>query len=273
MQHLTLEAIARLVDEAPDPDEAAHLSGCIPCRRELAEMRAQTAALGSLDDPEPDAEAWPRLEAALRAEALILDIPRTRTVPAWRRPSVLRAAAAVAIFLVGGAGGMLLRAGRGTTTSAPLPATTGPVAVARPPADANDARPGSTAPAAPEPTLFTDGAPAATPGARLASTGTTGARPQSARAETPAVRRARAELRKAEDAYLSALQRYAAIADPSSGADDATRLEALDRMVSTTSSALQDAPDDPVINGYHLAALREREALRRELASQRKDWF
>ena len=39
MQHLDLEAIARLVDEAPEPHEAEHLRGCLVCRRELAELR------------------------------------------------------------------------------------------------------------------------------------------------------------------------------------------------------------------------------------------
>ena len=52
MQHLDLEQLARLVDEPAEPAEAEHLRGCLVCRRELAEMRAQTEALGSLEDPE-----------------------------------------------------------------------------------------------------------------------------------------------------------------------------------------------------------------------------
>ena len=35
MSHLTVEAIARLVDELPEPAEAAHLEGCPDCRAEI----------------------------------------------------------------------------------------------------------------------------------------------------------------------------------------------------------------------------------------------
>jgi hypothetical protein len=88
-----------------------------------------------------------------------------------------------------------------------------------------------------------------------------------------ALRRAQRELAEAEVSYLAALQRYAAVADPASGADPQTRLEALEQMITTTRAALERAPDDPLINGYHLAAVRERDALQRQLATADKDWF
>ncbi len=50
-------------------------------------------------------------------------------------------------------------------------------------------------------------------------------------------------------------------------------MTALERMIATTREALERTPGDPVINGYHLAAVRERDALSRQLAGADKDWF
>jgi hypothetical protein len=273
MQHLTLEAIARLVDEPPLAGEAAHLSGCLVCRRELDEMRGQTAALGALDEPELPAHAWVGVEAALRAEGLLLDIPRRAPVPVWRRPELLRAAAALALFVAGGALGVLYRGRHGAEQVAVAPETVRglPITV-RPPAGMPDAAPSAARPvaSAEEGPFEVETVPAPAGGARLASTG--GA-PRPPRAQTPEVRRAARELARAEAAYLVALQRYAAIADPQSGADPQTRMDALERMLSTTREALDQAPDDPVINGYHMAALHERDQLRRDMAANEKDWF
>lgn len=44
-----------------------------------------------------------------------------------------------------------------------------------------------------------------------------------------------------------------------------TRLAALDRVLETTSAALNQAPYDPVINGYYLTTLGQREATLRQL--------
>ena len=44
-----------------------------------------------------------------------------------------------------------------------------------------------------------------------------------------------------------------------------SRLAALEGIVLTTRAALNEAPADPVINGYHLTALEQRDALLREL--------
>jgi len=271
MQHLTLEALARLVDEPPVADEAIHLGGCLSCRRELSELRAQTAALGSLADPEPPAGAWTALEGALRDEGLIVDLPRRAETAFWRRPRVLRAAAALALFVLGGAAGMMLR-GRTAATVATAPETVRGLPVTVHPASPAGDRALASNPSSPA--AEGDGSFAAAGagnGVRLASNGDP--RPAPRRRSSPEVRRAARELAQAEAAYLTALQRYAAIADPESGADAETRMAALDRMLTATGEALQRAPDDPAINGYHLAALRERDALRREIAARDKDWF
>ena len=82
------------------------------------------------------------------------------------------------------------------------------------------------------------------------------------------------ELLQAQAAYVGALQRYAAIADPNSGNPPETRLAALDRLVQLTAEALDRVPGDPVINGYHLAAVAERDAVRREMDRDAStEWF
>lgn len=274
MQHLTLEALARLVDEPAAPHEAAHVASCLVCRRELDEMRAQTTALAGLDDPDPAPEAWFGLETALRAEGLIRDEP-VRPAARFAGRGWLRIAAGVALFLMGGAAGLYLRghspgrvaAGPGTLQGDPVVvrpgdggrfASSGPVA--GPDVDLRG-------PAVVEPVTAS--------GVRLASAGGEGTVPQGRRRPaSPEETRAARELAEAEAGYLAALQRYANIADPQSGADAATRMAALDRMVTTTRAALESAPADPVINGYHLAALRERDELRRQMAqTSDNDWF
>ncbi|HWK88442.1 MAG TPA: hypothetical protein VNP72_00555 [Longimicrobium sp.] len=268
MQHLTLEELARLVDEAAEPHEAEHLRGCLVCRRELAELRAQTEALGALPDPEPTAAAWLALEARLRSDGLIRGAVRPRLIfnPA------LRIAAALVVFLMGSAAGATLwrRDPGAPLGSAPatLPA-------------AHAAAGSSEAPAFVSPVESAAASPA---GTRLVGNGTN---PGGSAAARPAPRR-RAPLRvtaaeaqdaardlvRAQAAYLDALERYAAIADPASGNDAGTRLAALDRLVELTAAGLERVPGDPVINGYHLAAVSARDALRREMDKDaRTTWF
>ncbi|HET7464707.1 MAG TPA: hypothetical protein VFJ82_25920 [Longimicrobium sp.] len=276
MQHLTLEALARLVDEPPGPDEAAHVASCLVCRRDLDEMRAQTDALAGLDDQDPAPEAWFRLETALRAEGLIRDEP-VRPAARYAGRGWLRIAAGVALFLLGGAAGVYLRGhSPGRVASRPETMRGDPVVV-RPGADGG--RFASSRPVA-GPDVEMEGPMVVEPvtgmsGARLTSTGGSGTAPAPRRRPpSPAEAAAARELAEAEAGYLAALQRYANIADPQSGADAATRMAALERMVATTRAALESAPDDPVINGYHLAALRERDELRRQMAqTAENDWF
>ena len=64
MQHLTLEEVARLVDEAPEPAEAEHLRSCLVCRRELEELRRVTSELADLPDPEPAPDPAPETSEA-----------------------------------------------------------------------------------------------------------------------------------------------------------------------------------------------------------------
>ncbi|HEX6040844.1 hypothetical protein [Longimicrobium sp.] len=135
MQHLDLETLARLVDEAPEPHEAEHLRGCLVCRRELAELREQTEALADLGEMDPPAGGWAALEARLVEEELIRTpaaVPSgPRFLGLYRPP--MRAAAALALFLLGGASGALLLRGMGAQDTR--------VAVDDAPAASGDARP------------------------------------------------------------------------------------------------------------------------------------
>jgi len=270
VQHLTLETLARLVDEPGAPDEAAHLASCLVCRRELDEMRAQTRALAGLDDPEPAPDAWFRLESALRSEGLIRDVP-ARPGVRWAGRGWLRIAAGLALFVLGGAAGVYLSGGQRTrVASGDRETPRGAPVIVHGPGSPGGGRlvAGGAEIEAPVP----EAEPAVTgSGARLASTG--GAAGRRRPALSPEAARAARQLAEAEAGYLAALQRYASIADPQSGADEATRMAALERMVSTTRAALESAPDDPVINGYHLAAVRERDDLRRQMAQTDADWF
>jgi hypothetical protein len=280
MQHLTLEDIARLVDEPGTPGEAAHVASCLVCRRELDEMRAQTRLLGSLDDPEPAPEVWFAVEKALRAERLIRDEP-VRPAARLAGRGWIRIAAGVALFITGAAAGVYLR-GHPAQRVAQRPETVrgAPVIVTPPRGDG-----GQFVSAEPAPDVDMGGPMVVEPvasgnGVRLASSGPSPSPmpapppPRSRpRALSPEAASAERELVNAEAGYVAALQRYASIADPQSGADAATRMAALERMIRSTGSALESAPDDPVINGYHLAALRERDALRQQMANSEKDWF
>lgn len=288
MQHLDLETLARLVDEAPEPHEAEHLRGCLVCRRELAEMREQTQALAGLGELQPPAGAWADLEAHLVEEALIREpaaapasTPASRRVLGLYRPP-MRIAAALALFLLGGAAGAALWRDGGSQ---------GRVAVDVP---ASDPAPSSSRMRPlmdPELLIVSEPdaqAPEATDngnGARLAMNGAAPdarrpvgvvppRRTRPERATRAQADRAARELVQAQAEYVAALQRVAAIADRSSGNDAETRLAALEQLVQLTASALERVPGDPVINGYHLAAVAERDALRREMTKDAQTaWF
>ncbi|HEX8212284.1 MAG TPA: hypothetical protein VF584_19065 [Longimicrobium sp.] len=275
MQHLTLEELARLVDEAPEPAEAEHLRDCLVCRRERDAMRAQTAALAELADPEPRPGAWRALEAALAEEGLMRPAP-ARAFRTWQ--PLLRIAAALLLFATGAAAGLsLLRPGTtDRVAQAPVQPSKGEGrvlgVVQLPPASAE-----SRVVDAP---VDQDAAVRAAepPVARLVSARGGDAPPVTPRrrapALTPEAKAAARELDEAEAAYVAALRKYAEIADPASGADPETRLSALNTLVETTGRALERAPGDPVLNGYHLAVLDERDALRRQIdrASQ-SAWY
>jgi hypothetical protein len=78
-------------------------------------------------------------------------------------------------------------------------------------------------------------------------------------------------LRAAEQQYRAALSRYAELAGADATMDPVNRLAALEGIVLTTRAALKESPADPVINGYHLAAMGQRDALLRQISAARSD--
>ena len=268
MPHLTLETIARLVDGPATGDETAHLETCAACRHELEDMRADAAALAALPAIEPPPDEWAALETRLADEGLL----RGRRRMTWRA-AALRSAAAIVLFLLGAAAGTAWRGGESPTTLA-------------------DATPADPTPATP---LFqppSEGA--ATVGIRSAAQAA--ADPAQARSrvvvEQPAWVRTNPRVaavlagqrpddydeavgfyRETEVLYLEALTRMAEMSGGDYG-DPYARLAALEAITSITRAALGQAPADPVINGYHVTALAQRDATLRQIAARTTEsWF
>lgn len=223
MSHLTIETLARLLDEAPSAEEAAHLELCDECRVEFEGLRADAVALAALPVIDPPSEQWTIIEQRLRQEGLlqtpVIALPR-RT---WR--PVLQMAAALAIFAFGGLSAMLMRPG-----VEPVTASMG---------------------------------------------GGNGTLVANINTRPATLTEAQVAVRTAETAYLDALTRYTDLAGATDIADPLARLAALESIVLTTRAALGQAPADPIINGYHLTAVAQRDATIKRLtsASGNQTWF
>jgi hypothetical protein len=270
MQHLSLEDLARLLDEPLAADEAAHLEACALCRAELDGLRRQAEALHRLGPIEPPEGAWNELEQRLVRAALITPLGSVRGL-AGRSPwngRLLRIAAAVVLYAAGAGtalalhlspratsapGGNVATTSNGLATSSP--ATSEPAQTIAPPT--------GTVAAAPE-----EGSETAAPtGHRLVA-----APDEQAAPATP--EEALAAVHAAERSYLQAYARYAELTDAQQAEDPVTRVAALESIVLTTREALDRAPADPVINGYHLTAVAQRDAALRQIALRSNGpWF
>jgi hypothetical protein len=99
MEHLTLEALSRIVDEAPSTEERLHLGTCPACAAELKALQEQTEALAGLPELRPPLGDWEVLQARLVSEGLVRQrspLAKLASTPSW-----MRAAAAVLIFAAG----------------------------------------------------------------------------------------------------------------------------------------------------------------------------
>lgn len=122
-EHLERERLSALLDGDEDGEARAHLERCEACRRELETLRRMRMALSAMDDLEPPADGWERIEAELSARS-----PSTRgDGPSWSDGTTwLRLAAALLLFAGGLGVGTLLgpdgaigpTAGGGADTSA-----------------------------------------------------------------------------------------------------------------------------------------------------------
>lgn len=230
MQHLAIETVARLVDEAPDATEAAHLEQCDECRSLLEAMRADLAALADLPMIEPPPTEWDELEGRLLEEGLIRRRPVSPS--RWTAPAI-RAAASLAIFALGTA------AGAGWTR-------------------------GGSARIEPITPTFA--------GVETSSTSSASV-PLVAVREPRSAEETLAFYRQAEAVWLDALDRAASLRS-TEAENPVARLAALNAIAAITRSALAEAPADPVLNGYHLTALAQREATVRQMAASGNGrWF
>lgn len=243
MSHLSTERLAALADEEPTAPEAAHLAACGVCGRERTAYRTLVAMARS----ERDAigiplTRWDAIADALAHERLAVTTPsaassdpvveiaaRRRSARFLRTP--MRAAAGF-LLLVGGA-----IAGRVSAGASPLP-----FGSARSVASGLETRDAATT----------------TQGVRV---------PDSV--AFASVEEARATQLRSESLYQQAA---AFLAQHDSSGESAynpevvkSRLAALDQMISTTREAMRDAPHDPVINGYYLTTVGQREATLRQL--------
>ena len=259
MSHLSPETIARLVEDEPDTTEAAHLSACAECRTQLGAMTEDVHALAMLPDMAVVPDQWAALERRLTEEGLI-----RRPQRAGRGAWMMQAAAALLLLLGGAlAGRMTAPVAAPRTAAVPSEAGVQPAPDADPAvlATESDPRPPADAtPAPPEAAASRSVALASDQGTRL---------PQNATMDEAAE-----YLRGAEAVYLQALTRYAELASQAQSGDPIARLAALQSIVMTTQAALNETPTDPVINGYHLTALAQRDATLRQVAqASREQWY
>ncbi|MEO8560812.1 MAG: hypothetical protein ABI601_01975 [bacterium] len=235
MSHLHTDRLAALGDDEPTSAESVHLSACAECARERAAYRTLVAmAHAERDSIGLPLTRWDSITTALADESPTQE----RHALPFIRPTVSRARiglpirlpmqAAAAVLLV--AGGVV--AGR---MSAAVPTVPSPSRTAQTPSI-----PVSNASLSSDSGAFSS------------------------------VDEARDAQLRAEAIYQQAAS-YLAQHDSSSGGRDGSpvvvqsRLAALDQVISTTREAMRQAPHDPVINGYYLTTLGQREATLRQL--------
>ena len=230
MSHLSTDRLAALGDEAPTPVEAAHLAACEACAREHAAYRALVAMAhderGAIGIPLTRFEA---IASALAADQAVVASasPATPRRIATERGFLRTPMRAAAGFLLL-AGGVM--AGRMSAGVSPLPIGHGTASVAT---------------SSPSQTAAADSASfASIEDARLAQLHSEALYQQAA-------------------AFLAEHDTTGV----GSGSPVAfrSRLAAFDQVLSTTREAMREAPHDPVINGYYLTTLGQREATLRQL--------
>ena len=245
MLHLSSERLAALVDSEPTPLEADHLACCAYCARERAVGRALLMmARAEREQLGMPLTRWDSLAPDLHRAGLVTAgalmsaaAPETRPDRAERARHLVRwLQAAVVVLLVGGGAAL----GRLSAGASPL-ALEWSTRVGAHAGDDLTRRSGPTA------------------GLSHDHVGPT---------EFSSVEQAVGALRRYEQAYQRATA-YLADHDPTIQVDDShayrARLTALDRATRAMTEALRAVPYDPVINGYYLTTLGQREATLRQL--------
>jgi hypothetical protein len=244
MSHLSTDRLAALDDEEPTPAEATHLASCAECAHERSAYRTLVAmAHVERDTIALPLTRWDAIAGALNADQpqpaarqLTLDPatqPTQRVVP--RRFSRLPLQAAAAILLV--ASGVI--AGRMSAGTPALPGASTIASTQAPTADSGETPVANAADAHADSVSFVS------------------------------IDDARQAQLRSEAIYQQAAA-FLAQHDTTGAGDGSpvayrSRLAALDQVLSTTREAMREAPHDPVINGYYLTTLGQREATLRQL--------
>ena len=238
MLHLPADRLIELGESEPTNTELAHLGACAECERERRAyhaLRELAAAEGAATGA--PLTSWDSLSAALRdeglmarksAQVLTLTPPGTPAVARPRRwqAGPLALRAAAALMLV--AGGVVIGKSTASVEGAQPQTTT-------------------TAVAAADPTLGTV--------ANFAGSYTSNAE------ALAALYRAQREYERA----ATFLMTNNPVGDETEPEVYRARLAALDNVMQASMTALEDAPADPVINRYYIAAAGARESTLRQL--------
>lgn len=251
--HIAAERLAAFDEESPTHDELAHLAGCAPCRREHQAFGVLASLAGAAATPGAERLTdWDQLAVRLRAEGLLAPADVVPTTVSRGDHAIAVSSGSPAATVVHGRDHVRL-AGRTTPLSrtwlrvaAALVFTVGGAFLGRLSAGApllSDATVALADPSA---------APLAP--ATLASAGGDVTGFASVSQATDVLARAQREYERAS--------LWLAANDTTVHSSDVyrARLAALDEMMTASRAALRDAPQDPVLNHYFLAAYTAREA-------------
>ena len=228
MLHLHTDRLAELGDDTPTPEEAGHLASCAVCARERDAYLSLVAMAHAEREPFGlPLTRWDAIAAELAAPANATSMHDAASPRSYRW--MLQIAAG--LLLVAG-GAMLGRVSAGER-ALPSTRTTAAATVAA----VNDSP--------------------------------TTASPVSDSATFTSIDEARAAQLRSELLYQQAAAFLARVDTTGAGNGSPvayrSRLAALDQVITTTREAMREAPHDPVINGYYLTTLGQREATLRQL--------
>ena len=234
MLHLHTERLAALGDATPTVEEAAHLAACDTCAHEREAYRSLIVMAAA--EREPFGLPLTRWDA-IAAELAVVEAPEVPVVPdivPFRGGNSRVLGIAAGLLLI--AGGAML--GRVSAGAGILPRS----------AESHVAT--ATEPAPPV---------------------VANARPSGDSTSFASAEEARAAQRRSEALYQQAAAFLARVDTTGIGSGSPvayqSRLAALDRVITTTQEAMREAPHDPVINGYYLTTLGQREATLHQLNS------
>jgi hypothetical protein len=258
-RHIESERLAAFDQESPPTDELAHLAHCAVCRRERQAFESLARlAHDTLSVAEPDAARltdWDRLAVGLRREGLLPVAESVESATSAARP----VATTTASFASSSALQSVPSAPPTTRSIAPRASSTWLRVAAALVLTAGGAMAGRVSVGAPALPLAAvssraDDAVGAGAVATLAAAGGDVDGFASVQQATDVLSRAQREYERAS--------LWLAANDTTVHSSDVyrARLAALDQMMTASRAALRDAPQDPVLNHYFLAAYTAREA-------------